>query len=427
MNQFTPEPIFHSERKLDFTAFVCILNLLCMLPGYEFAASFSTLLGFSNSQTISIPYRIFSLAVLFSACGLCLLKEIPREKITTPMYIMFGCCVAYILKVFVNIVNEPFFLDTTRTWFFTLYAFFSAISIWITFNKIDFKKALPLILLMLAFVCMLKPLGFSHTADTDLLIDISRQRQSVAVGMNSISFGFAGASLCLLSLALIFNKRIKFIWKIPAAVGVVLGFYITVFSGSRSPIVVLLICTIIFFASFFKNFVLALAGVGLLGGLAYICKHAIVSVIATVSQFAANRMEALIEDTGNNPHTIIAMAGWDKFKSSPILGTPTIDFTLTVSPLTGYHTAIIDALALFGIIGGAFFIWIIAYAGLKTFYIIRHKELYPEYWVALFAMLYLLYDIIAGGLFTIRTKDATLMMIVLVIISKTKRLFGPNA
>ena len=396
-------PIAVKPPKLTFVTFLCTLNLALIAFGYAFASSLLQPLGYNieQSQLISIPFRIFALAVSVICAAIALLRGTQRPKISAFLAIFFICISLGIFRILFDLLYDVSGYaqrEFLRVCGFLATSFFAALSVFLTHKLIRYDVALVMMLLMGTFVIGLLPLGL---VTPNIVWDQydSMVRTSSSAALFSIAYGFVGTLTSLLALFVLSNKKYGILSKILSIVVILLGIEALFSSGSRSPLFALFVVLVVYAATLVRDYMLVILGIVFMGIIAYLLRMEITNIVSQFAPLLGSRLESMFLDYGFSGRDILAVEGMRAAIDNPILGVSTINTSLGLSPLIGYHSAIVDSFANYGFIAGSLFVALLIYLVYISISILIYRKRVPNYWVAMILLGYLALAIPASGLF----------------------------
>jgi hypothetical protein len=322
------------------------INIVNLLFGFGLVTS----IFFSNNSkdlttSITIPYRAFSLVISLSV----LLINIRNfRRITKDAILLIIFYLAYIFRIFIS---------TT----FDFSAFNPGTDISMYYLSSIGIVFIPLLSILLStqIISLSKILKWSFYISliTILLIIFKFNRISLAavderlngnIALNTITLGHIGTSMFILSLSVF--KFDKF-HKVLAIPGIILGIYIAIISGSRSPLLALIIIILLWSLTFYSNKLISFLISGSFIISLFLLVNTYLNIIDDYSHASYSRIEASIKygDTGERDGYFSAAI--QQFTNSPILGD---NFILKIGKGKGDypHNLILEAMLAFGSLGG---------------------------------------------------------------------------
>ncbi|MBO6101757.1 MAG: hypothetical protein J6P03_00700 [Opitutales bacterium] len=383
--------------------------------GYPFAASLLVPLGYSafQSQTVTVPYRIIALAVA-AACVLIGFhkKGAPPRKPKMVIFYFF-CFAMCIMRVFLDFLTDQTGyaqIENIRVWGLIVSSLFSALSVYFTFKFINFRSALFISICMATFVMTVNKFGFNQTS-ADLLIDFTNIRQTGSDALFSIAYSMVGVVSAIICLYVLFSKDYNIIYKAAAIPVLLVSLGVMASAGSRGPVLALALALVFWFASGIKNkavfFFFAFCGFISI----YLLRYQIVDLLVEYVPLLGNRFDAMLYANFYSGRDILIYDGLQQCFYNPILGSSTINPETGVTTTIGYHTALVDALAYFGIIGGSLIIALIFYMLYIAVNMVSKKNIIPDFWIVMILLATLIFKIIASGLFHVDPAFSALIVL----------------
>ena len=405
--------------KMGMSEFIPTLNFACTIAGYPFAASLLVPLGYSAeySQLVTVPYRAFALFLSLLCVLIGVFGARGYPKLTRIMYIFLFCFLLGILRVSVDLFATPGYEETSRVFGFLASSFFSAVSVFMSYRYIRFDASVAFILLMCAFVLSLRPLGVGFST-ADLIIDIQGLRAEGSAALYSIAYGFVGVVAAILVCYVVLSGSFSFVFKAFALVLIPLALHAIFSSGSRSPLFSLAIAFVVYFSTASRNYIVIFVISFSLMLLVYILRDSILSALSSVAPLLASRTEAMILDGFLSGRDLLAMDGLKEAISHPIFGSSTLNQKTGVTPIIGYHSAIIDALAYYGFFGGTLVIVFLAAVGYQAFVVLRNRIFFRNYYIAFLFCAYYVFALSSSGLFHVNPTLASLIAAVIAMSSE---------
>ncbi len=314
-----------------------------------FGFSFVTTLFLNNDESlistnITIPYRfaslVFSILVIFYNLG-------NHKKITILANVFILFYFAYILKIFIclNFYTSVFYGKSDITYYSSsiLIVFIPLISVLLSYEKIDLNFILKNSFLIVCASSILATLGYNPTIQMGI-----EDRLDANVALSSISFGHLGVSLIILSFS-VFRKSVYY--KLFAFISILLGLFIIIIAGSRSPFLALIFIVGLFILQLRLNKVILYGTLLLFLSTIYIYIEKILLFVNSYSQVAFSRLSASIEDGDTGERDSYYKAAIEQFFESPFIGG---NFVLKNGLGKGDypHNLFLESLMTFGIFGG---------------------------------------------------------------------------
>lgn len=399
--------------KWTWASFFATLNIVLIVVGYPSIASLFTPLHLDFSQTLSIPYRIFALSVSLISI---ILGGVGKGKLPK---ISFGLCLFYVIYalLIVKIIHSQLtFLGITkenpiRVFGLVSYCFFASLSVIFSYRFIKFEYVSFFILLFSFYILSLIPLGFLELSE-ELFLDKSNIRMGNSEMLNSISLAYVGCIAIVISIYNILNYRYHIIYKLFSVSLIPIALYTLLKTGSRSPVLVCGLVVFLYISSYVKNYIFTLISSVIMFVLCFFARFSIVNILKKIFPFTAERFEQMFLEKQYSGRDELVNIGLQEAKDNPLLG-GSVEAPLS-SPLNGYHSAVVDALAYLGYIGGTITILFYLYMVFISFRLLINKKSNVFSWVPLVALIYLFYGMLAGRLFC--TVEITASFIVLVLI-----------
>lgn len=331
------------------------INIINILFGFGLVVSlFFSGMTSMQSTTITIPYRIISTLLVLLVLALNINKF---NRLTIYAKILLVFYFFYILKVFYSLNFSHFNQyaeDDSKYYLFSIgLVFLPLLSVLLSSSILDLERVLKFSF----FVVLITTLLILFKSDFALL-DSSFMRFSGNSVLNPISVGHIGTSLVILSILYLRNDLRQLIIKILA---IALGSIIIIKSGSRSPILALLLFLGVYF--FIKSKKVFFPILLIIGGLVTIFWEKLNLYFRLLSLASYRRIEdSIMEgDTGNRNYYY--EEALKQIKNSPIFGD---NFVLKTGLGIGDypHNIILESMIALGVIGGIL-IMVIIFKSLK--------------------------------------------------------------
>lgn len=208
-------------------------------------------------------------------------------------------------------------------------------------------------------------------------------------------YGQYGATLCILSMYKFFNTK-NTLKNLLYILGYVIGFLSIFISASRSPLLVLLLITIIFALTRLNKFK-AVFLIGFLSLLMYLFFIDILSFIGNyIDSSFLDRIIYAIQGVSTGRESLV-QTGFLEFLNAPLFGNA---FLLQTGYAVGIypHNLIVEAFMALGFFGGGLFLIIIVKSLVKVFAILNTKK--SNYmWVGLLYLQFLIFGMFSGSLY----------------------------
>ena len=381
-----------NNKKLNF--YITNLNLVNIIIGYTFFISL--LMPFTSnqidaSQTITIPYRAFS---LFLSLFVILINLKSKSKLTFPVFLFFLFWIIVLFRMFYDLeVRSDFYVqfkDKNKIWLIAVAAcFIPMISIYKSFKFIDFDYSLKLL-----FACCVIILIPSLLFSLQKLDEGYRDTGNSA--LDPITFAMSGVTLSLLSIYKIIEGKIKNKFRgVLNLIYCFLGLFLALKTGSRGPIVGFFIIIFIWYSIKKKKGIFFYSFFSILF---FLLINQFITLISFVSPLLGKRFS---EGLSGDDMSLLARQEtyvWfiNQIFEYPILGSQFARLGNGTYP--GYaHSLFLDILLGFGIIGLAVFLYCV-YKGFYNFRIkMKHNQVY---WIGLIMLQFFLLSLTSGAFYS---------------------------
>ena len=410
--------IDRNTPKINFSSFLCSLNLVLIFVGYQASTVLLIPLGFgANSQLVTIPYRIFAFGI--ASCVFLLNLFSPktrREDLSIPLVLYFICAALFFIRALVVSQSPSFFQiegDPRKTFYFLCYGFLAPLSVFISFRRINLRLTLILTFFFILITSVLTVFfGINDigvfTSATDIRAD--------STALFTIAVGYLGVSLYLLGLTISLEKNFNIVLRVIAVFGILFGMYTMLKSGSRSPLIAFAFVTFIFLFINRINLLLGIIMLGFAGLLVYIFRFELTTLTGYISPAIEARMNAFLFDGESSGRLELYAMAWKDFCEHPIFGTMQYS-------LPGYHSAIMDHFASMGFLFGIIMNVICIISLFCAIEIVKLRKQFPySYWLALLSIMYFVYNMFFGALPFVTKYDwsSTIVLVFLIAASLRK-------
>lgn len=331
--------------------------LLILIVGYVVISFLPGFYG-GESRIFTIPYRA---AVLFLAVYIIITRS-TKNKFgisASQLYVFVIFWMIYLLRMFLDL-----YIFDIKADIFSSKADYLLNAIGICFlpaysirflNGIDFDWVLKWFYRIL-FVALALSLLMNLSVDSTEESGAATNRMRGSAGLNTIIYGHLGVTFCLLSLYLLKTKR-RLLVKILYVFLAILGIYIMVIAGSRSPVVALFIGAIFLYIKNKKR-VRVLIFLFILASPIILFTKEIIDMLPVIDNPLYTRVMLSVKSGNTSGRTEIYAQAWEEFTESPIFGNA---FLVQGKGYANYpHNLILESLMATGVIGAGFFIgWII--------------------------------------------------------------------
>jgi|GEM_PF-3395672 len=424
MTDTSPLLLQKPHLRVNAITILATLNFVLIMCGYQFSASLLALgkLGIP-SQMVTAPFRAFSLLTSI----FCLFAGFfinTRRDTNIWMYLLALCPILWILRIFVDLnfdCPELMYIDTAKVWGYAIYNPIAILSIYLTYDRIEFDKSLIIIMLCFIYVMSLTPLGLT-ASEVDLLIDSSGDRVGLGGALFSISYASMGMESVMIAICVIFSMRYSIFWKVVSLLAIVLGFYTIFKSGTRSVFLLMVMGIAFWCITIFRNFFLNFSLIAIFSGLLYLIRVPLVELLAKLAPILATRLQKAIEEGDSSGRLDLYRIGMEKMLGSPLVGHRTIDLSLNMVPgYIGHHSSIIDGFAFFGAIAGTMLVILSIYIIWISSVILRFRRSIYNYWIAALLFPKMLHAILFTGLFFNIASTGSLVIIAMIIMARLQK------
>jgi hypothetical protein len=370
-------------------------NFILFFVGFDLVTSLFSLFIpnlVEISQSVTIPYRAFSLGIALFVIILNYRSKIDYNLGVSLLLIylsLFSIRLFYDFEIRTDVFVES--EKKTQIWILFVQMIITTIAIAKSYRDIDLSISFRWIYFTYSIIIVANYLAvpeFSFFAN-----DIEQQ---VSSGVrNTISTGYNAAYYLLFSIFFFtspyFSKPLKFL-GLPVQFCAII---ILLRAGSRGPLLAVLIALILFTILQKKNYVIIVFLSALfIFGFHYFFNE-ILELISKISPVMSNRIQYTIKE-GDNLRIFFFKEGINGFLYNPFTGSQALLYRYNDIP-TYPHQLIIEAFMSTGIIGGVIIISLI-YIVIK-YTIFNLHNFVSNYWIELIIIAYLTRALTAGSIF----------------------------
>lgn len=405
-------------NKININYFISNLNIILIFVGYPLVTTL--FMGFINSSAnstseITIPFRMFSL--LISTFTL-LLNVRTSNKLPLHLKVFIFFWLLLLVRIYFDLeiqtdyhIPQPY---KTRVWLFAVaICFIPMLSVIKSINVINYNICIKYIYIVSSIILIIS--FFTSMKGTS-----SYDRIDANKALDSISFGLIGITTSILSIYYLSSKsnhsRIN---KIIYFFTLILGLYIALRTGSRGPILALLIVLIFWFSFKSKRNSKSIINLTTILFILFISFNFIIYVISFISPITSKR---IIDGINGDDLSISYRQDsylWfiQNIKQSPIYGSHFA--RLENGEYPGYaHNIFLDILLGFGILGLILFISVSFKSIKNTIKSIRENN---NEWIGLLFILYFILSLSSGAYYANPILNCLIIMSLLLPIIKTNK------
>jgi O-antigen ligase len=410
-----------STAKINY--FFANLNVIIILIGYPLITSlFIPLTGNieGSSRLITIPFRILALGISLITLFLNFKK---KNEYPLALKLFFLFWILLLLRIFYDLELRSEYsipdLFKQQVWLFAVgICFIPMVSLAKSIGKIDFELCLKY---MYYACCIILVVSFFTTIKSAP----TGERLEGNIALDSISFGQAAVTATIIAIyRLITKKNISKVCQIGFIFFSILGVYVALKSGSRSPLLALVIVLLFWFS--FKNLKLSkgfLIFISIISLVVFLKKF-IVQIIGVISPITAFRLNEGI--SGNDLSMLNRQESYlwfiNKILENPIWGSQFA--RLSNGEYPGYaHNIFLDILLGFGIVGLGLFLYII----IKALSSIRTNIIEKDnFWIGLLMIQFFVLSITSGAYYSDPILNVTIVLSLLITTNQSKRINEPK-
>ena len=375
--------------------FVSTLNVALVIAGFQFATSiFAGLLRGNDaegaSMAITVPYHAFALIVSCLAWG-----YNAKEKTNSPMIIKVLWLFWALL--FVRFFYDMYFRNDVIVFPLEKYrvllfmgpmTIIPMISVMKSYRYIDYSKLLKWTFFFISVSMILTAFNSS------MFIDAEAERAGANEAMGSIGSGHMGLTGLIISVFILFNKKLPFPLKMVVAFIALISTIVLLRSGSRGPVLALVgIIAVLVFGKM-KNKTVGILSVLIVAVVGYLMIDYIMEAIEYISPTLYGRFDQKSGEQFGTREYLYLMA-WEEFRSNPLLGS---SFGIYEDGAIGYaHNAFLDALMQLGIGGGLMMLYLYLKPTIDTARLIRERN--DIMWIGLILVQNMIGTMVSGAFY----------------------------
>jgi O-antigen ligase len=380
-------------NKYKLNVFLSTLNFILCFIGFQLVTSiflphYSNFDGIVTVQSVTIPYRAFSLGLSLLVIIINITK-IPRFWPLSLKLFLFFWVILIIRFLYDDVIRTDISLgDTSQIWLYMLGICVPAfLSIIVSYKYIDINKS---------FLFILISIGISLTIFLASGLDGQGGRQGGNIAVSTITFGHFGVTAVILGIYSFLFKKINFIFKIFLIYLIFIGVFVMLIAGSRGPILALIVVLMFWIFSYIKRPSYAVVSIILASILSLIFMDYILELMGEVSPIIESRLRSSIYDGDTSNRTVIYKLALDMFFDSPILGKQ-LFIIYTDDKIEYAHNLILDALMGLGIVGGISISYFLIQAFKKSYRLIHIRD--PNFWIVLLLIQQIVMNMLSGAFY----------------------------
>jgi len=405
-----------SAMKSNFINHIFTFNFVLFFVGFDLITSICSIFIpdiASVSQSVTIPYRAFSLGVALVVIFFTFRKKIDYNLGVSLLFIYLTLIT---IRLFYDFeIRTDIFVDSEKKvqiWMLFVQMIITTIAISGSYRNIDLSKSFKWIYFCYSIIIIVNYFTvkeFSYYAN-----DVEQQ---VSIGVrNSIDTGYSAANYLLFSIFLFkskdFPKKIKII-SLPVLFCAII---ILLRAGSRGPLLAVLIGLVSILALQKKNYLITLfISTVLILGFFFLFDE-ILELISKISPVMTFRIQSYLKE-GEPLRIGFFMEGINGFINYPFTGSQALLYRSSGLP-TSPHQLILEAFMSTGFIGGLCLIGVI-YLVIKSAIFNLHNFV-SNYWIELIILAYLTRAFTAG---TILAGDYSIIFAYFLLARNRKSLF----
>jgi hypothetical protein len=341
-------------------SWLATLNLVLIIAGYQLVATLATpFITAETSQTVTVPYRAFVLGLSLILIVKYWHKSIRWTGVLNALLVLW--LIIILRFVYDRYIQSDFPIDEGGFQKVSIYMYGICIPSVISYAKtckiVDYKLAMKLSLISFVIIAFYNI--FFNPAILEGSSEFSDGRIGSGAALNTIAFGYCGASLSI--LALVYYKQLhKFKVRLVSLFLICVGAFIVMKAGSRGPFVVLIAVVMIYLSLVNKYKIGVFFTLATLFVLLFAFWDTIFAFVGEISPVMASRLDASINEgdsSGRDSILEYALKLW--YDNNVFIGTQFAVYTRNFSGYSpGYaHNIIVDALIYGGLIGASIMVY----------------------------------------------------------------------
>lgn len=377
---------------LKYFRAVCNIYVIFLLYGSAFLSFIPTLIGIPPAIPLYFNYAVNILLSLFIIFVGNYLKTFSVSyKFIFPLFLFL---IVYVLRLIDNLYVLDIFTVTfpnPSTYFLYLFVLNVIPCVGLCFcSNIDFTYVFKWGYRIL-FIVLLMSLWYNLFSNIEKTSNLRNTGNDI---IGALSYGHYGVTFSILSLVKMNSSSSKN--KYVFVLGYLFGLFVMYLSGSRSPLIALVICTVLYlFGSngLFKGaFILILLVFPL-----YLLWDEIFLFLSSFHSGFIQRLLMSFESGDTSGRDVIYSDMWKQIWEDPLLGRY---FVVYSGEYAGYypHNMILEALGATGILIGMFFIYWLVRMIMGAVKIISWKD--KRCWVSLVFLQYMIFGMSSKALYT---------------------------
>lgn len=392
--------------------FLSTLTVVLCLFGYQFVTSiFSFIMpvGVEGvSRLVTVPFRAtqlgLSLIVIFLN-----IKE--RFNIKPVLKVLILYWILIFIRFFIDMYARTdvfVFADKrTKTLLLMIDIIIPMFALMKSYKYIDFSMLFNLSYLFLSVAIIIT--YFTNEA----FQTASMERLDANFALNTISTGHTGLSGLILSIYILFNRKLDTIKKLIVIAIAILSFFVWLRAGSRGPILACIFILAVFIFAKCKNNVTGTIIMLFTLTIGYLSLDFLMSLMEQVTPMLYARFNDFEERGGQTEsRDFLYIFAINTFLEHPLMGK---NFAIYGDVIGQYgqmiysHNVFLDSLMQWGIIGAGLFAYLFYKSVAKFVFLIRSNSTYK--WIGFILIQYLMLIMVSGAFYL--QSEITLCMVLL--------------
>lgn len=392
--------------------YISTINVVLLLIGYQLILVIYSdkISAVGDTQVVTIPLRIITLALSLFVILINLHKKIVFSNAVKIFFVFWMLLmVRFLWDMLVLPIGTLTVSKQIQLWLYMIgLTIIPMIAVLKSFMIINYKLLFILLYSISAFMC----LYLYITVDE---MQIANADRFALPGLNSITVGYCGMQLCIMSTYIILICNTQIAYKAIAFVLLILGFVILARAGSRGPLLTLIISVLFVVGSRSRNPIRNMLLIALISVLFYALFNYLIEYINQISPVLYRR---LTREEGQLYDRIpLYKQALDLFWANPIIGSR---FAIYHNGTYSYaHNIFLDSMMQLGIIGLVLLLSIFTNCIKVIFKMLRDN---PEFsFLALFLLEYMSELMVSGSIYTQPSFSILYVLCVYIIYSSRKK------
>lgn len=367
------------QKNGTWSEFWSSLNFLLCIIGYPLSMAlltpFSSAIDVGENIYFTYPYRFFQM--LIATIALIAVRKNPLPQPSCKIFLLMIFWAFFLARALWNLFVDIPLTAQGNIWYYRFYLIidtFPLLAVAKGWNKINFKKSLPWIIVLGSIGLAFSAQSISFQIEASWTGEIGRAAASRM--LHTQALGYLSATIILISTYMVFvEKKRSVFWKILSTFTILLGFYTMLKAGSRGPLLAIVFTVSLWVGVRRKNFLAVVLMSALCVALIFLFQDQLISVIRDISPTMAERTLATTQGGDTSGRDVLWSNCWEECKKNPLFGYGYTAF--------GYpHNMFLDGLMMFGMFGG-WIITILILLALSSALKFLHRSSTDYWWILL--------------------------------------------